>query len=190
MTQEEILHLFRETGVWQEGHFLLSSGNHSRAYLQCALVLQYPQHAERLVRPLAEAFRDAGVDVVAAPAMGGILVGYELARALGVRAIFAEREEGRLRFRRGLRVEAGERALVAEDVVTTGGSVKEVLERVVEAGGVPVGVAALVDRSGGQVEFGVPFRALIALTLEHYPPEACPLCRQGLPITKPGSRGL
>jgi orotate phosphoribosyltransferase len=188
MTREEVLELFRETGVLQEGHFLLSSGNHSARYLQCALVLQYPWHAERLVQPLAKAFRKADVDVVAAPALGGILVGYELARALQVRFLFAEREEGHMRFRRGLRVEPGERVLVAEDVVTTGGSVQEVLDCVREAEGIPIGVAAIVDRSGGKVNFGVPFHAVIALDVEHFPPDDCPLCQQGLPIIKPGSR--
>ena len=187
--REAILETFREAGALLEGHFLLSSGLHSPKYLQCALVLQDPARAERLCSRLARAFADDRVETVVGPAMGGILVAYELARALGARAIFAEREEGRMRLRRGFRIEPGQRVLLAEDVVTTGGSLREVLALVREAGAEVVGVAALVDRTSGRdPAFGAPLEALVAVEVPTYAPSECPLCRQGLPLVKPGSR--
>jgi len=187
--REAILETFREAGALLEGHFLLSSGLHSPKYLQCALVLQDPARAERLCSRLARAFADDRVETVVGPAMGGILVAYELARALGARAIFAEREEGRMRLRRGFRIETGQRVLLAEDVVTTGGSLREVLALVREAGAEVVGVAALVDRTSGRDPgFGMPLTALVQLDVPTHVPEECPLCREGVPVVKPGSR--
>jgi len=187
--REAILETFREAGALLEGHFLLSSGLHSPKYLQCALVLQDPARAERLCSRLARAFADDRVETVVGPAMGGILVAYELARALGATAIFAEREEGRMRLRRGFRIEPGRRVLLAEDVVTTGGSLREVLALVREAGAEVVGVAALVDRTSGRdPAFGMPLTALVQLDVPTHVPEECPLCREDVPVVKPGSR--
>jgi len=187
--REVILDVFREAGALLEGHFLLSSGLHSPKYLQCALVLQDPARAERLCGQLARAFADERVETVIGPAMGGILVAYELARALGATAIFAERDEGRMRLRRGFRIEPGRRVLLAEDVVTTGGSLREVLALAREAGAEVVGVAALVDRTSGRdPRFGTPLTALVQLDVPTHMPEECPLCREGVPVVKPGSR--
>jgi len=188
--REAILEVFREAGALLEGHFLLSSGLHSPKYLQCALVLQDPARAEQLCSRLARAFADDRVETVVGPAMGGILVAYELARALGARAIFAEREEGRMRLRRGFRIEPGQRVLLAEDVVTTGGSLREVLTLVREAGAEVVGVAALVDRTSGRDPgFGMPLTALVQLDVPTHTPEECPLCQEGLPLVSPGRTG-
>ncbi|MDR7415196.1 MAG: orotate phosphoribosyltransferase [Armatimonadota bacterium] len=187
--EQEVLEIFRKVGALLEGHFLLTSGLHSPAYVQCALLLQYPHLAARVVAPLAEEFRAGGVEVVVGPALGAIPLVYELARQLGARAIWAERADGRLVLRRSFTVVRNERVLVAEDVVTTGGSVREVLGLVRAVGAEVVGVAALVDRTGGHDPgFEVPFAAVLHLDLQTYPPEACPLCRQGVPVEKPGSR--
>lgn len=188
LSAAEILDLFRKCGALLEGHFLLTSGLHSPQYLQCALVLQYPRHAEQLCRQLAEGLKTTKPEIVIAPAIGGILVAHEVARALHARALFTERQEGKMTLRRGLHIAPGERALVVEDVWTTGGSTREVMEVVREAKGIVVGVGALVDRSGGRVDFGVRRHALVTLEVPAYPPEACPLCRQGLAAVKPGSR--
>ncbi len=188
MNQDEILRQFRTTGALLTGHFLLSSGLHSDQYFQCARVLQYPALAERLCAQLARPFRDEKVAAVIAPAVGGIVVAHETARALGVRAVFAEREQDEMRLRRGFELAAGERVLVVEDVVTTGGSVKEVIELVKASGATPIGVAALVDRSGGRVDFGLPFVPLVRLDVHTYPAERCKLCQAGEPLVKPGSR--
>jgi len=185
---EEGMNILEKTGVLRKGHFLLTSGLHSDQYLQCALLLQYPQYAEPVCRALAAPFADQRVDVVIGPALGGIVVAYETARALGARYIHAEREEGVMTLRRGFAIQPGERVLVVEDVVTTGGSVKEVIHLVKQAGGELVGVASIVDRSGGRADFGVPFRPFIRLNVATYTPEDCPLCRTGLPAEKPGSR--
>lgn len=185
VTEEEILRLLRETGVIMEGHFRLTSGRHSPTFLQCSQVLQYPRHAEALCRQLAAPFAGSGVQGVIGPAVGGIILAYETARALGVRAIFAEREEGRMRLRRGFTISPGERFLVVEDAVTTGGSVNEVLELLAEARARAVGVAMLVDRSGGKVGFGVPQVALVTLDVPSYSPAECPLCRAGVPLVYP-----
>lgn len=189
MTAEEVLALYEKTDALLKGHFLLSSGLHSSTYLQSALVLQHPNHAEALGGQLANHFRDERLDLVIAPALGGIVVAHEVARALGVRALFAEREGGEMRLRRGFAIRPGERCLVVEDVVTTGGSTKEVMAVVESAGGVVAGVGALVDRSGGAVAFSVKHAALVTLAIENFPPEACPFCRRGFPpLVKPGSR--
>lgn len=189
MTPQEVLALFEKTGALLSGHFLLTSGLHSSTYLQCALVLQHPTYAEALGVELANHFRDERLDLVIAPALGGIIVAHEVARALGVRALFTEREGGEMRLRRGFAIRAGERCLVVEDVVTTGGSTKEVMAVVESAGGVVAGVGALIDRSGGAVAFSVKQASLVPLSIENFPPETCPFCRQGFPpLVKPGSR--
>jgi orotate phosphoribosyltransferase len=186
--QDDLIRIFEETGALLRGHFLLTSGLHSPNYLQCARVLQYTDHAERFGRALADRFRDAGVAVVVAPAIGGIVIGHEVARALGVRSIFTEREGGAMRLRRGFEVAPGERALVVEDVITTGGSTRETIEAVRDAGGEAVGAASIVDRSGGAADVGVPRAALATLNVVAYDPAACPLCVEGSPVVKPGSR--
>jgi orotate phosphoribosyltransferase len=192
MTADDVLALFRRSGALLEGHFCLSSGLHSGAYLQCALVLQYPQHAEALGRALAAAVApvlgEGGVATVLSPALGGIVIGHEVARALGARALFAERQEGRLVLRRGFRVTPGERALVVEDVVTTGGSTQETVEVARAAGAHVAGAAALVDRSTTPPAVDVPFVSLVRYPLPVYAPAACPLCARGVPLDKPGSR--
>ena len=189
MTAAETKKVLISSGAIKEGHFRLSSGLHSSMYVQCALVLQHPERAETLTRSLAERLAGERIDVVAAPALGGVIFGYELARQLSVRAIFSERDsDGRMTFRRGFALNNGERVLVAEDVVTTGGSVREMMEAVRAAGGEVVAVAALVDRSGGKVDFGVRLETLLIEAVETYSPDDCPLCRQGVPISKPGSR--
>jgi orotate phosphoribosyltransferase len=188
MTREEIQKLFTDTGVLQTGHFILTSGRHSSKYLQCARLLQYPAAAEKACRELALNFKDFGVETVIGPALGGIIVSYEVARALNARALFAERENGQMTLRRGFVLKPGEKVLVVEDVVTTGGSVKEVIELAISCGAQVLGVGALVDRSGGKVDFGVPARYLLNLEVESYLPEECPLCAEGIPAEKPGSR--
>jgi orotate phosphoribosyltransferase len=190
-TAEQLLLMLKETGALLEGHFLLSSGLHSPRYLQCAQVLQHPQHAEWCGRALASFFSDSQIAAVVAPAIGGIIVAHETARALGVRALFTEREGGVMTLRRGFRLEPGERVLVVEDVVTTGGSTRETIEAVMKAGGLVVAAASLVDRSGGVVDVGVRRVALLTLEVPAYDPANCLLCRQGAaPAIKPGSRGM
>lgn len=191
MKKEEIMQIFSQTGALLEGHFILTSGRHSNRYMQCARVLQYPDHTETLARIIAGHYRDEQVDVVIAPAVGAILVAYEVARQLGVKAIFCERQEGRMMLRRGFTIEPGQRVLVVEDVITTGGSVQEVIDVVREWQGDVIGVGVLVDRSGGKVDFGIRTEAVLTLDIESFPAEECPLCREGkLPAVKPGSRSL
>lgn len=188
MTNDEALALFRESEALLEGHFRLTSGLHSPNYFQCARVLQYPQHAERFCRLIAERFHSEGIEVVISPAIGGIVVGQEVARLLGCRAIFAEREEGAMTLRRGFAIRPGERCLAVEDVVTTGGSVKEVIALAQAAGAEVRGAAFIVDRSAGRASFTVPFYAALMMEVVTYPPEECPLCARGIPVVKPGSR--
>jgi orotate phosphoribosyltransferase len=188
MTRDELLYLFRHSGALLEGHFKLSSGLHSPGYMQSALVLQHPQHAEALGRALAEKMRDLDATVVLSPALGGLIIGHEVARALGVRAIFAERQEGALLLRRGFTLDKEDRVLVVEDVLTTGGSTRETMSVAAATGARIVGAAAIVDRSGGAVRFDVPFAALLDMALPTYDPLACPLCADGHPVVKPGSR--
>jgi orotate phosphoribosyltransferase len=188
MTEDEILQVFRDHGALLEGHFILSSGLHSDRYIQCALVLQHPRIAEQLCSELAAKLRHLGARVVAAPALGGVIVSHEVARALGLRALFTERQEGAMTLRRGFGLAPGEPTLVVEDVITTGGSTRETMAAVEQAGGKVVGVGALIDRSGGKADLGVPKVALVTLSVQNYDPANCPLCQSGLPALKPGSR--
>ncbi len=188
MDKEQILGIFRETGVMLEGHFLLTSGRHSDRYMQCAKLFQNAAVSEKFSKALAEKF--SGVDLVAGPAIGGIILAYEVSRQMGVPNVFAERENGAMALRRGFTIPEGARVLVVEDVVTTGGSVREVMALVESLGGKVVGVGSIVDRSNGAVDFGVPFEAVLSMEVVSYAPEDCPLCRQGIPAVKPGSRNL
>ncbi len=190
MKSEQVLDIYTKTGALLTGHFLLSSGLHSEQYLQSALVLQQPEIATKLCAALAENFSDSKIEVVIAPAMGGVFVSHETARALGVRAIFAERVNGQLTLRRGFVIKPGERVLVVEDVITTGKSTKETIRVVQQAGGVVIAAASLVDRSGGNADIGVPYKSLVTLNVPVYAPETCPLCKAGSKPVKPGSRGL
>jgi len=191
MTNDEVLTLFRSSGALLEGHFRLSSGLHSSGYLQCALVLQRPDRAEQLARALAEALRRvvAPLDAAAvlSPALGGIVIGHEMGRALGVRAIFAERVDSGLALRRGFSLAAGERVVVVEDVVTTGKSTRETMAVAEASGAKVVAAASIIDR-GAETDLGVPYVSLARLVVPTYAPESCPLCAQGLPVVKPGSR--
>jgi orotate phosphoribosyltransferase len=173
-----------------EGHFRLTSGLHSDRYLQCAIVLQHPRRAAALGSALAAGMRErvGPADLVVAPALGGILVAHEVARALGIRGLFAERQDGSLKLRRGFRIEPGERCFVVEDVLTTGGSTRETMEVVRQTGGIVTAAGSLIDRSGGRVDLGVPRIALAVLDVPTYSPEECPLCRAGSEAIKPGSR--
>lgn len=188
MTREEKIQLLKDAQVLQTGHFRLTSGRHSDQYMQCARVFENAKYAELICKDIADAFRDEKIDLVIGPAVGGIIITYEVARQLGVRNIFAERENGAMTLRRGFAVEPGARVLVVEDTITTGGSVKEVIALVKANGGVVVGVGSVVDRSNGTVDFGVPLHAAVSMEIVSYDSAECPLCRQGLPITKPGSR--
>jgi orotate phosphoribosyltransferase len=188
MTRDELLDLYRRSGALLEGHFRLTSGLHSPGYLQCALVLQHPQHAEMLGRAIADRTRDLRATVVLSPALGGVIIGHEVGRALGVRAIFAERQDGALTLRRGFMISENDRVLVVEDVLTTGGSTRETMQVARAAGGQVVGAASIVDRGTRPVDLGVPYASLLAIDLSTYEPDRCPLCAQGLPVIKPGSR--
>jgi len=187
-TAERALELLESSGALLTGHFKLSSGRHSDEYCQCARVLSHPEAAEELGRMLAELFLDLPVDVVVSPALGGIVIGHEVARALGVRALFAERESGKMTLRRGFSVGRGEKALIIEDVRTTGGSVLEVAEVVRAAGGDVAGFGFILDRSQGERDLGSPARALARRRMVSHEPDACPQCAQGVPVEKPGSR--
>jgi orotate phosphoribosyltransferase len=189
---DSILDLFRTTGAYLSGHFRLTSGLHSPAYLQCALVLQHPRHAAWLGGLLADELRKLvaePVGLVVSPALGGLIIGHEVARALGARFIFTERDEHkRMTLRRGFSVSPGEAALVVEDVITTGGSTRDVVEALREAGARPLAAGSIVDRSGGHAEVGAPRAALVTLEVLAYDPAQCPLCAEGVPAVKPGSR--
>lgn len=189
LSKEEATRIFSEAGALLEGHFLLTSGKHSNQYMQCAQVLQYPHYTEELARHLAEKFNNSNIELVIGPAMGGIIVAYEVARQLGVPGIFTERQDGQMQLRRGFQIPPGKRILVVEDVVTTGGSVREVIEVVEKAGGIVAGVGVLVDRSNGKVDFGVKQEAVLSMDIQSWESSACPLCAEGkLPAIKPGSR--
>jgi orotate phosphoribosyltransferase len=191
MTENEILQIFRQDSALLEGHFILSSGLHSDRYIQCALVLQHPRIAEQLCSELAAKLGHLGASVVAAPALGGVIVAHEVARALGVRALFTERPAlggGVMSLRRGFSLVRGEPVLVVEDVITTGGSTHETMACVKQAGGRVVGAGALIDRSGGRADLGVPKASLVTLAVQNFDPADCPLCKSGIPALKPGSR--
>jgi len=188
LTDAEVLQTFRDTGALLDGHFLLRSGVHSRQYFQCAVVLQYPRVAERLCGALAERLKGGAAQTVVSPAMGGLFIGHEVARALDVRHIFVEKNAaGKLELRRSFAVAPHERFLVVEDVVTKGGRVKETMDIVRERGGEVVAVGALVDRSDGKVDFGVRMESLLRLRIETFDAAECPLCNAGMPVVKPGS---
>jgi len=190
---ESILEIFKSTGAYLQGHFRLTSGLHSAEYLQCALVLQHPAAAEKLGRLLADELRQyapAGVKLVAAPALGGLIVGHEVARALGARFLFTERDAGTkvMSLRRGFTVSPGETALVIEDVITTGGSTQDVVEVLTAAGAKVLAAGSIIDRSGGHASVGVPRVALATMQVAAHYPEQCPMCALGIPVVKPGSR--
>ena len=185
---DSVLDRFRRAGALLEGHFRLTSGLHSTGFLQCALVLQHPRDAEACGAEIAAQIKDLNPQVVLSPALGGIVIGQEVGRALGVRAIFAERQDGKLSLRRGFSLAPGERVLVVEDVVTTGGSTRETIDVARAAGATVVGAASIIDRSGGQQNLDVPYHALATVSLPTYQPESCPLCAAGQPVVKPGSR--
>ena len=188
VTSDHVLGLFRRVGALLDGHFRLTSGLHSAGYLQSALVLQHPREAEACGAAIAQRVIHLRAQVVLSPALGGIVIGQEVGRGLGVRAIFAERQDGRLRLRRGFALDPGEKVLVVEDVVTTGGSTRETIEVARAAGAEVVGAASIIDRSGGDPGLDVPYLALAAVPLPTYDPNACPMCASGQPVVKPGSR--
>lgn len=192
MTDQEILQILADTNVLKEGHFILTSGKHSEKYMQCAMLFQYPEESKKCCEELSKRILTDGIkiDTVVSPAIGGILMGYEMSDCLGVRNIFAERENGTMTFRRGFEVKPGEKVIVCEDVVTTGGSVKEVIKALEEKGADVVCVCSIVDRSGGKADFGVPFKSLVTINFDTYEPEDCPLCKSGKQAIKPGSRNV
>lgn len=188
MTPESVIDAFKNTGALLEGHFQLSSGLHSTVYLQCALVLQFPEKAEVFGRALAEKFADDGIQLVASPAIGGIVIGHEVARALGARFVWTEREGGEMTLRRGFSVSPGEKTLIVEDVITTGGSTRETIDALKRAGAEVVAAASIIDRSGGGADVGVPRVALATLKVLSVEPAVCDACKLGEPAVKPGSR--
>lgn len=190
MTQERALELFRQAGVLLEGHFKLTSGRHSNRYLQCAKIFRNVKYSEEFCAALADKFKNDRIQVVIGPAMGAVQMAYEVSRALSCENFFTERgEDGSMALRRGFEVKPGERVLVVEDVVTTGGSVREVMDLVRKSGGIVVGVGSIVDRTGGTIDFGVPYQSVISLNVESWEPQECPLCKAGASApVKPGSR--
>ena len=188
MRAEQVIEKFKTTGALLEGHFILSSGLHSTAYLQCALVLQFPSEAEQIARAIAESYSAQDIQLVASPAIGGIVIGHEVARALGARFIWTERQDGEMTLRRGFTVSPGEKTLVVEDVITTGGSTRETIAALQRAGATVVGAASIIDRSSGVAEVGVPRTALATLSVPSVEPSLCELCKRGDQAIKPGSR--
>lgn len=188
LTRDEIIRDLENTGALLNGHFLLSSGLHSEAYVQCASLLKYPHLADKFARELVKKLEEFEVDMVLGPALGGVIISYEVARVIGVPGIFCERKKGKMMLRRNFQINPGQKVLVVEDVITTGGSVKEVLEIIDENGGKTVAVASIIDRTGNKDVFDIPFISLIELNFEVYKPEECLLCRQGSQAVKPGSR--
>ena len=188
MDPQQVIDQFKNTGALLEGHFQLSSGLHSTVYLQCALVLQYPERAESFGRAIAEQYRDEGIQLVASPAIGGIVIGHEVARALGARFVWTEREAGAMTLRRGFTVAPGEKTLVVEDVITTGGSTRETIDALKQAGADVVAAASIIDRSAGSADVGVPRSALASLKVLSLEADACDACKLGEPVVKPGSR--
>ena len=191
INRERVIEILEKTGALKKGHFLLTSGRHSDQYMQCAQVFQYPEYAGEICKGLAEEFKDDNVEIVIGPATGGIIMAYEMARQLGALAMFAEREEGKMVLRRGFSIPKGARVLVSEDVITTGGSVREVIELVEELGGILLGVVVLVDRSNGKIEFGAKLEAALSLEVISYEESECPICGEGnISLEKPGSRAM
>lgn len=190
MDRAEMERIFKQTGLMLEGHFLLTSGRHSNRYMQCAKLFQYPEYSEMICKDLAERFAGEKIDLVVGPAVGGIIMSYEMSRQFNVPNIFAERENGAMTLRRGFTIPEGAKVLVVEDVVTTGGSVREVMDIVADCNAEVVGVCVVVDRSGGKIDFGVRFEAAYETEIESFEPSQCPLCEQGLELVKPGSRKL
>ncbi len=188
MNAEQVIDQFRATGALLEGHFQLSSGLHSTVYLQCALVLQFPERAEAFGRAIAEMFQGQGIQLVASPAIGGIVIGHEVARALGARFIWTERDAGQMTLRRGFTIVPGEKTLIVEDVITTGGSTRETIDAVRKAGADVVGAASIIDRSGGAADVGVPLSSLASLRVLSVESSVCDACKLGEPVVKPGSR--
>lgn len=189
MTNEELMQILTKTGAYQSGHFKLSSGLHSGNYIQCSQLLKFPRIAEKVCAEIGELFKDENIEMVVGPAIGGILVAYEVGRALNVPAIFAERENGVMTLRRGFHVEPGTRCLVTEDVLTTGGSAQEVVELLQSKGAEVVAATSIIDRTpGNTIKIKVPFKSLIQLSFPTHNPEECPMCKEGMPIQKPGSR--
>jgi orotate phosphoribosyltransferase len=189
MKREEIVKLLQSVGAIRQGHFELSSGRHSGTYIQCALVLAHPPHAEQLGRALGDLFHEHSVACVVSPALGGVIIGHEVARALGVPALFVERDRsGQMALRRGFELKPGERVLVIEDVWTTGGSTRETIGVVEQEGGLAIAAGAIIDRSGGRLELNVASRALLEMDVPSYEPDECPLCRAGGVAMRPGSR--
>lgn len=189
MTNEELMQILTETGAYQSGHFKLSSGLHSGNYIQCSQLLKFPRIAEKVCAEIGELFKDENIEMVVGPAIGGILVAYEVGRALNVPAIFAERENGVMTLRRGFHVEPGTRCVVTEDVLTTGGSAQEVVELLQSKGAEVVAATSIIDRTpGNTIKLKVPFKSLIQLSFPTHNPEECPMCKEGMPIQKPGSR--
>ena len=190
MTEQEVRDILVKTNAIMDGHFLLTSGLHSPHYVEKFNVLQHPKYTEQLCQAMAEKFKDAKIETVVGPVTGGIILAHETGKALGTRAIFTERVDGKMTFRRGFSLHEGERVLIVEDIVTTGGSIKEVIDVVKSYKAIPVAVSMLVDRSGGKANFGdVPATALLTMNVETYKPEECPLCKNNIPMTKRGSTG-
>jgi orotate phosphoribosyltransferase len=189
MSEQKVLALMEELGALHRGHFLLSSGRHSDTYFQCARLLQFPELARELGAAVGALFAGEDCDLVVSPALGGILIGHEVARALGRRFVFTERKDGVMGLRRGFSLDKGEKVIICEDVVTRGTSLLEVRDVVEAAGGTVVGLASIVDRTGGEVALPLPLRALARVTVETWEADACPLCARGLDVVKPGSRG-
>lgn len=190
LSQEEIVKIFKDCGALLEGHFVYSSGRHGKIYIQCALVSQFPEYNELFCAELANRFKGQDIDVVLGPAVGGIIISYELAKQLSARSVFAERVEGKMTLRRGLNIKKGEKVLLVEDVVTTGGTVRELIPIVENCGGIIVGAAAFANRNPRRVKFDFPFETLLSGVVEDYLPEECPLCKEGIPFDRPGSKNL
>jgi len=188
MNTEKILKIFEETKLMQKGHFLLTSGRHSDTYMQCARLFEYPQYSQAMAKDIADAFKDDGVDLVIGPAVGGIILSYEVARQLGLRNVFAERVDGKMMLRRGFEILPGQKVLVVEDVVTTGGSVVEVISLLKEIGAEIAGVGLVVDRSNGKVDFGCKMHAVYTTEVISYEANNCPICKTDVSLIKPGSR--
>ena len=190
MTSDQVLEVFKNTGALLEGHFVLSSGLHSSVYLQCAIALQSPAVASSFGAAIADQYRDARIETVASPAIGGLVIGYEVARQLGVRFIWTERENGVMTLRRGFTVSPAEKVLVVEDVITTGGSTRDTIQALTAVGAEVVGAASIIDRSGGAAEVGVPRISLATLNVPALSPDKCEACRRGESAVKPGSRKI